>query len=134
MGGSIGIGMPMATGAAVACPDRKVLNIQADGSRDVHDPGAVDAGAREPQHHHGAASTTSSYAILRHELANVGAQNVGRKALDMLDLSRPDLDFVALARGMGVPGERVDTMDEFNKAVARGLAVKGPYLVEAMLG
>ena len=74
-----------------------------------------------------------SYAILRHELANVGAQNVGRKALDMLDLSRPDLDFVALARGMGVPGERVDTMDEFNKALARGLARKGPYLVEVML-
>ncbi len=75
-----------------------------------------------------------SYAILRMELANVGAQNVGRKALDMLDLSRPDLDFVALARGMGVPGERVDTMDEFNAAVARGLAATGPYLVEAMLG
>jgi acetolactate synthase-1/2/3 large subunit len=74
-----------------------------------------------------------SYAILRHELTNVGAQNVGRKALDMLDLSRPDLDFVMLARGMGVPGERVDTMDDFNKAVARGLATPGPYLVEAML-
>ena len=75
-----------------------------------------------------------SYAILRHELANVGAQNVGRKALDMLDLSRPDLDFVQLARGMGVPGERVENMDEFNTALARGLAVNGPYLVEAMLG
>jgi acetolactate synthase-1/2/3 large subunit len=71
---------------------------------------------------------------LRHELANVGAQNVGRKALDMLDLSRPDLDFVHLARGMGVPGERVENMDEFNKALARGLAVKGPYLVEVILG
>ena len=47
--------------------------------------------------------------------------------------SRPDLDFVMLARGMGVPGERVDTMDDFNKAVARGLATPGPYLVEAML-
>ena len=51
----------------------------------------------------------------------------------MLDLSRPDLDFVALARGMGVPGERVDNMDEFNTAVARGLATPGPYLVEVML-
>ena len=74
-----------------------------------------------------------SYAILRHELTNVGAQNVGRKALDMLDLSRPDLDFVALARGMGVPGERVTSMDEFNAGVARGLATPGPYLVEVML-
>jgi acetolactate synthase-1/2/3 large subunit len=51
----------------------------------------------------------------------------------MLDLSRPDLDFVALARGMGVPGERVTTMEEFNAAVARGLSVTGPYLVEVML-
>ena len=74
-----------------------------------------------------------SYAILRHELANVGAQNVGRKALDMLDLGRPDLDFVALARGMGVPGTRVDTMDDFNRAVGHGLATDGPYLVEVML-
>ena len=69
----------------------------------------------------------------RVELANVGAQNVGRKALDMLDLSRPDLDFEALARAMGVPGERVTTMEEFNAAVARGLGVRGPYLVEVML-
>jgi acetolactate synthase-1/2/3 large subunit len=74
-----------------------------------------------------------SYAILRHELANVGAQNVGRKALDMLDLSRPNLDFVSLARGMGVPAERVETMEEFNTAVGRGLATPGPYLVEVML-
>ncbi len=73
------------------------------------------------------------YAILRHELTNVGAQNVGRKALDMLDIDRPTLDFVALARGMGVPGERVEDMDEFNAALARGLAHKGPYLVEAVL-
>jgi acetolactate synthase-1/2/3 large subunit len=75
-----------------------------------------------------------SYAILRGELSNVGAQNVGRKALDMLDLSRPDLDFVRLARGMGVPGERVETMEEFNHALAHGLAEPGPYLVEVMLG
>src|SRR5262249_12058246 len=75
-----------------------------------------------------------SYAILRMELTNVGAQNVGRKALDMLDINRPDLDFVALARGMGVPGERVETMDELNDALARGIAHKGPYLIEAVIG
>ncbi|MBX6370511.1 MAG: hypothetical protein IRZ04_21275, partial [Rhodospirillales bacterium] len=74
-----------------------------------------------------------SYAILRGELANVGAQNVGRKALDMLDLSRPDLDFVSLAKGMGVPGTRVTTMEEFNDALARALATPGPNLVEAIL-
>ena len=67
------------------------------------------------------------------ELANVGAQNVGRKALDMLDLGRPDLDFVGLAKGMGVPGARIDDMEGFNRAVARGLATPGPYLVEVAL-
>ena len=132
MGGSIGIGMPLATGAAVACPDRPVLNLEADGSA-MYTIQALWTQARENLNITTVLFNNRSYAILRSELANVGAQNVGRKALDMLDLSRPDLDFVALARGMGVPGERVDTMEEFNKAVARGLAAPGPYLVEVML-
>ena len=132
MGGSIGIGMPLAAGAAVACPDRSVLNIQADGSA-MYTIQSLWTQARENLNITTVILNNRSYAILRHELTNVGAQNVGRKALDMLDLSRPDLDFVALARGMGVPGERVDTMEDFNKAVARGLATPGPYLVEAML-
>ena len=132
MGGSIGIGMPLATGAAVACPDRPVLNIQADGSA-MYTIQSLWTQARENLNITTVILNNRSYAILRHELTNVGAQNVGRKALDMLDLSRPDLDFVMLARGMGVPGERVDTMEDFNKAVARGLATPGPYLVEAML-
>jgi acetolactate synthase-1/2/3 large subunit len=132
MGGSIGIGMPLATGAAVACPDRKVLNMQADGSA-MYTIQALWTQARENLDITTVLLNNRSYAILRHELTNVGAQNVGRKALDMLDLSRPDLDFVMLARGMGVPGERVTGMDEFNTAVARGLATPGPYLVEVML-
>ena len=132
MGGSIGIGMPLATGAAVACPDRKVLNLQADGSA-MYTIQALWTQARENLDITTVLLNNRSYAILRHELTNVGAQNVGRKALDMLDLSRPDLDFVMLARGMGVPGERVTSMDEFNAAVARGLATPGPYLVEVML-
>jgi acetolactate synthase-1/2/3 large subunit len=132
MGGSIGIGMPLATGAAVACPDRKVINVQADGSA-MYTIQSLWTQARENLDIVTILLNNRSYAILRMELANVGAQNVGRKALDMLDLSRPDLDFVKLAGGMGVPGERVTTMEEFNDAVARGLAVKGPYLVEVML-
>jgi acetolactate synthase-1/2/3 large subunit len=132
MGGSIGIGMPLAVGAAVACPDRKVLNLEADGSA-MYTLQALWTQARENLDVTTVIFNNRSYAILRHELTNVGAQNVGRKALDMLDLSRPDLDFVGLAKAMGVPGQRVTTMDEFNRALAAGLAVKGPYLVEAML-
>jgi acetolactate synthase-1/2/3 large subunit len=132
MGGSIGIGMPMATGAAVACPDRKVLSLEADGSA-MYTLQALWTQAREGLDVTTVIFNNRSYAILRHELANVGAQNVGRKALDMLDLSRPDLDFVALAKGMGVPGVRVATMEAFNDALARALATPGPSLVEAML-
>jgi acetolactate synthase-1/2/3 large subunit len=132
MGGSIGIGMPMATGAAVACPDRKVLNLQADGSA-MSTIQSLWTQARENLDVTTVLFNNRSYAILRHELANVGAQNVGRKALDMLDLGRPDMDFVGLARGMGVPGERIDSMDGFNRAVAKGLATPGPYLVEVMM-
>jgi acetolactate synthase I/II/III large subunit len=133
MGGSIGIGMPMATGAAIACPDRPVINLEGDGSA-MYTVQALWTQAREKLNVTTVIFANRQYAILRHELVNVGAQNVGRKALDMLDIDRPDLDFVALARGMGVPGERVETMDEFNTALARGLATPGPYLVEAVLG
>jgi acetolactate synthase-1/2/3 large subunit len=132
MGGSIGMGMPMATGAALAAPDRPVLNVQADGSA-MYTIQSLWTQAREGLNVTTVLLNNRSYAILRHELANVGAQNVGRKALDMLDLGRPDLDFVALARSMGVPGTRVDTMDDFNRAVGHGLATEGPYLVEVML-
>jgi acetolactate synthase I/II/III large subunit len=132
MGGSIGIGMPLALGAAIACPDRPVLNIEADGSA-MYTNQALWTEAREGANVTTVLLNNRSYAILRHELANVGAQNVGRKALDMLDLSRPDLDFVSLARGMGVPGEKVESMEDFNRAVGRGLATPGPYLVEVML-
>ena len=55
------------------------------------------------------------------------------KALDMLDIGRPDLDWVALARGMGVPGTRVETMGEFNKSFEEALAMRGPYVIEVAL-
>ena len=132
MGGSIGLGMPMATGAAIGAPGRKVINLQADGSA-MYTLQSLWTQARENLNITTVIFNNKSYAILRGELANVGAQNVGRKALDMLDLSRPDLDFVMLARGMGVPGTRASTMEEFNRALTEALAVQGPYLVEAML-
>jgi len=132
MGGSIGLGMPMATGAALACPDRKVVSLEADGSA-MYTLQALWTQARENLDVTTVIFANRAYAILKGELANVGAQNVGRKALDMLDLGRPDLDFVALAKGMGVPGARATTMEEFNRRFAEGLATKGPYLVEAVM-
>jgi acetolactate synthase-1/2/3 large subunit len=132
MGGSIGIGMPLATGAAVACPDRKIVSLEADGSA-MYTIQALWTQARENLDITTVLFNNRTYAILRHELAQVGAGNPGRKALDMLDLDRPTLDFLALARGMGVPGARVETMEEFNRRFAEAVATPGPFLVEVVL-
>src|SRR5579875_3730902 len=132
MGGSIGIGLPLATGAAVACPERTVVALEADGSA-MYTIQALWTQAREGLAVKTVLFNNKSYAILRHEMANVGAGNPGRKALDMLALDRPALDFVGLARGMGVPGARVATMEEFNRRFAEALATPGPFLVEVLL-
>ncbi|WOH80405.1 acetolactate synthase large subunit [Bradyrhizobium sp. BEA-2-5] len=132
MGGSIGLGMPMATGAAIACPNRPVLNLQADGSA-MYAIQSLWTQVREGLNITTVLFNNRSYACLRDELAKVGARNVGRKALDMLDLSRPDIDFVGVAKSMGVAAARATTIDEFNVEVARGLATPGPCLVEVLI-
>jgi acetolactate synthase-1/2/3 large subunit len=132
MGGSIGLGMPLATGAAIACPDRKVLCLEGDGSG-MYTVQALWTQARESLNVTTVVFANRTYAILRGELANVGAGTPGRKAADMLDIGRPDLDWVALARGMGVPASRATTAEEFNKQFAAGLAASGPYLIEAVV-
>ena len=132
MGGSIGLCLPLSIGAAVACPERKVVSLESDGSG-MYTLQALWTQARERLNVVTLVFANRTYAILRHELTNVGAANVGRKALDMLDIDRPDLDWVSLARGMGVPGTRVEAMEDFNKSFAEGLASEGPYLVEVAL-
>ena len=132
MGGSIGLGLPLATGAAVACPDRKVVCLEGDGSG-MYTVQSLWTQAREGLDVTTVLFSNRSYQILRGELANVGAGNPGRKALDMLDLGKPDIDWVGLAKSMGVPGSRVTTMEEFNRRFADGVATPGPYLIEVVL-
>jgi acetolactate synthase I/II/III large subunit len=131
-GGAIGQGLPAATGAAVACPDRKVMCLEADGSA-MYTLQALWTQAREGLDVTTVIFNNRSYAILNLELSRVGAESPGPKALDMLDLSRPDLDFAALAQGMGVPAARAATADELVSALERGIAEPGPYLVDAVL-
>ncbi|MEE2980469.1 MAG: acetolactate synthase large subunit [Pseudomonadota bacterium] len=131
-GGSIGIGLPLAVGAAVACPDRRVVALQADGSA-MYTIQGLWTQARENLDITTVLFNNRSYACLHHELTNVGAKNPGRKAMDMLNLDRPVLDYVTLARGMGVEAGRATTADELNSQIAAGLASRGPYLIEAML-
>jgi acetolactate synthase-1/2/3 large subunit len=130
-GGAIGQGMPVATGAAVACPDRKVLNLEADGSA-MYTLQSLWTQARENLDVTTVIFDNRAYAILNLELSRVGARTDGNAA-DQFDLSRPPLDFVALARGMGVDGTRVETAEEFVDALERSLNEPGPYLIDAII-
>jgi acetolactate synthase-1/2/3 large subunit len=131
-GGAIGDGLPMATGAAIACPDRPVLCLEGDGSA-MYNVQSLWTQAREGLNVTTLIMNNRSYAILRGELANVGARNAGPKALDMMSLDRPDIDWVAMARAMGVEAFRATAMDELNRALDAGLSSKGPSLVDVVL-
>jgi acetolactate synthase I/II/III large subunit len=135
-GGAIGYGLPAATGAAIACPDRPVWCLQADGSA-MYTISALWTHAREGLDVTTVVYHNSAYAILRGELMQVGAEGYvtgdGERARSLLDLGGPDLDFTALARGCGVPAVRVDTADGLATALRRAAAEPGPHLVEAMI-
>lgn len=130
-GGAIGIGIPMATGAAIACPDRKVLSLQADGSA-LYTVQSLWTQAREQLDIVTLIFSNRSYEILKGELANVGA-NGGPKAMSMLSLDNPAMDWLQIARGFGVDGIRVATISELIKAVEHGIATPGPRLIEVAL-
>ncbi len=132
MGGAIGFGLPTAIGAAIADPTRRVLALEGDGSA-MYTPQALWTMARESLDVTVVIFANRSYRILRGELSNVGAGEAGRRAADMLDLDRPDLDWVSLARGMGVPGVRVDELAAFARELGRSLATPGPSLIELVL-
>jgi acetolactate synthase-1/2/3 large subunit len=131
-GGSIGIALPMAVGAAVACPDRRVLCLEGDGSG-MYTVQALWTMARERLNVTTVVFANRSYAILKGELANVGAGNPGRRALDMLEIGRPDLDWVGLAHSMGVAASRATTADELVAQLSSGLTTAGPSLIELVL-
>jgi acetolactate synthase-1/2/3 large subunit len=132
MGGSIGFSTPVATGAAVACPDRKVICMVGDGSA-MYTLQSLWTQAREGLNVVTIVFANKIYQILRGEFDGVGAGEPGQRAQDMLRLDRPDLDFVALAKGMGVPGRAVANADDFNKALAEAIAEPGPRLIEVQM-
>ncbi len=131
-GGAIGGGMPVATGAAVACPDRKVLNLQADGSG-MYTLQSLWTQARESLNVTTVILANRSYRILNVEHVRMGQGQPGPKAHDLMSLDRPNLDFVKLAEGMGVPASRANTAEEFAAQLRKSLQEPGPNLVEAMI-
>ena len=132
MGGSIGFSTPVATGAAVACPDRKVICMVGDGSA-MYTIQSLWTQAREGLNVLTIVFANRIYQILRGEFDGVGAGEPGQRAMDMLKIDGPTIDFVSLAKGMGVPARSVDNVDDFVKALAEGVADKGPRLIEVQM-
>jgi acetolactate synthase-1/2/3 large subunit len=124
--------MPVATGAAVAAPDRPVINLQSDGSA-LYTISALWTQARENLDVTTVLLNNRAYAILRLELQRVGVQGRGPKAGELLDLSRPDIDFVKIAEGMGVPATRATTAEELAEQFQLALAEPGPHLIDAIV-
>lgn len=132
MGGSIGYSLPVSVGCAIASPDRKVVALTGDGSA-FYTLQALWTMARENLNITVVVFANRSYAILRNELANVGAANPGPRAIDMLTLDRPDPDWIKLAQGHGVAARRAEDMGDFTRIFADALAERGPQLIELRL-
>jgi acetolactate synthase I/II/III large subunit len=130
-GGAIGGGPPIATGAAIGAPGRRVINLQADGSA-MYTVQALWTQAREQLPVTTVIFSNRKYAILLGELANVGA-NPGRTALDVLDLGNPDLNWVGLAQSMGVEAARATTCEGFADLFGHSLTRPAPFLIELLV-
>jgi acetolactate synthase-1/2/3 large subunit len=132
MGGSIGYGMPVAVGAALACPGRKVIALEGDGSA-MYTLQSLWTMARESLAITIVVFANRAYRILRGEFDNVGAGAPGQRAMDMLTLDRPPLDWRSLARGHGVEAVQATDLGGFAKELRHGLASQGPYLIELLI-
>jgi acetolactate synthase I/II/III large subunit len=131
-GGSIGIALPLAVGAAVACPTRRVLCLTADGSG-MYTAQGLWTMAREGLNVTTVVFANRTYAVLQREFAGLGVGAPGPRAAELFDIGRPTLDWVHLAKGMGVPGNRVTSLDAFAKALREGFESDGPTLIEVPL-
>lgn len=131
-GGSIGMGIPVALGASVAGKGRPVIALIGDGSS-MYTIQSLWTIVRENLDVTTIILNNRSYAILNIELQRVGAENIGKKAKEQLDISGPDIDFVSIAKGMGMKAEKTTTAEEFNKALEKAIKEPGPHLIDAIV-
>lgn len=131
-GGAIGFGLPCGTGAALACPDRRVIVLEGDGSG-LYTAQAFWTQARESLNVTNLVFANSVYRILQVELARAGVSEPGPRSLALTDLSRPTIDWVALSQGLGVPATRVETAEALTEALAKSFATAGPQTIEVAL-
>ena len=131
-GGAIGQGLPVATGAAIANPDRQVFAMEADGSG-MYTLQALWTQARESLNVVTVIFANRTYRILQYEMKNLCDKENGPHSSPMMRLDEPVLDWVSLSKGMGVPAVSVDTAEAFNAALKRGIEDAGPCLIEALV-
>ncbi len=133
-GGSIGWGLPAAVGAAIACPDRKVVCLEGDGSA-MYTIQSLWTMARENLDVCVVLFNNRKYSILELEFSRTGARGgtPGPKAASVLDIGSPEMDFTAMARGMGVEATQATTAEEFNEQFSAAMARKGPCLIDCVL-
>jgi len=129
-GGSLGQGPPCAAGAAVACPERPVINIQADGAGMYTFP-ALWTEAKEGLNVVTLICANRGYNILKLELGRLGVLAPGANAERLTDLG--GIDWVALGRGMGVPSARAATAEELASELGKALEEPGPHLIEMVI-
>ena len=128
-GGAIGQGVPVATGAALACPDRKVVTLEGDGSG-MYTIQALWTQAREKLDVTTIVFANKSYAILAMELGRMANAMPSDRTRGLISLGDPDLDWVSIARGMGVQGERVVSLRDLEEKLAAAMRERGPRLLE----
>jgi acetolactate synthase-1/2/3 large subunit len=128
-GGSIGYGMPCSVGAALAAPDRPVINIQADGSA-MYTVQALWTMARENLNVTTLICNNSGYNIIAVELERAGLKDFGQNAHRLVDITHPAIDWVALSQSLGVPAVRVEDAKELAAQMKRCISEPGPHLIE----
>ena len=131
-GGAIGAGLPITLGASVACPERKIITLQADGSA-LYTNQALWSLAREQSDAIIIVLKNNAYAILNVELARVSAEPPNAAMQAMMNLDQPTIDWVQLAQSMGVRATSVSTAEGFHEAFAEAVNGKGPVLIEAVI-
>jgi acetolactate synthase I/II/III large subunit len=128
-GGAIGIALPLAVGAAVAAPERRVLCMSADGSS-MYTPQALWTMAREGLNVTTVIFANRAYAVLQWEYSGIGVGSPGPRAADLFTIGRPDIDWVMMAKSMGIPAARATSLDTFGELLRRSFAAEGPSLIE----
>ncbi len=132
LGGSIGYSPPVATGTGLACPDRRTFCMTGDGSA-MYTIQALWTQSREQLPVTTIIFANNSYNILKAEYANMGAGTPSERALTMIDIGNPSIDWRAMAKSMGVPSLSVDTAEDFTKAMIASIGESGPMLIEVKL-